>query len=579
MEPLMMRDHNGELVTVKDQHDLANKHIDPRTHKAVPFDGLVKFYQAEVDFSENAIDLVREATRDSPKHIQQRIDRITESMEAYANDSAQAATLNITSATKPEMVVMTNEAAEHLIKSLDAMAPDISKYLRGYDKLMSYWRTATLAFTPRWWLNTFVGSAFLTLISGAMKPRYLRAAWHYGGKSERALKFMKRVPGLRPGIFGSEMHELEQMYGGKRPPWLQRKAQGAFTRVENVESFFKRMQFFHQLDKQAKARIRQIDEVLDDYSAIGKMDDNYIDQIMEDPRMVNAAMDSVNKFSYNFTQLGPFERKWVRRVIPFWGWYKFVTKLVWQLPFQYPGRTLVLSKLSDIANEFQDDELGILPPTLKGAIFLNKDRSNLEYMPTFGLNPFADFANPAAPEGTLQGLVNTNQLAPIFQALISATGRDPFTGAPVELSPESGLLQGKYGAIINPETGEEQPGGILGSFFGTRALAGLARSIPQVRTIETMTLGGRYPYPENIPILGNKPVPVDPGTAYGEEGASLFGIPISPELGYILRSQIGALPPKVTNLRDYQRGLREETEYGKTRLKSQRKALRAAGVR
>lgn len=557
---------SGEVVRARNASEMQQMGFDPKTHVAVDMDGLVRFHKEEVSFLNDMVETVREAMREAPKDLAKREAKITESVKAYADDAAQKAMINITSASKPEGVVMTREAASHLQKTLDAMTPDAIKALRAYDRVMGYWRTALLAFSPRWWINTFIGSAFMSVISGAAKPRYARAAWHYGGKGERAAKLMKMAPELRPGLVGAEVHEAEILNAGKRF----QPAQAAFRKVENIESFFKRMGFFHQLDKQGKAAMRQMDEVLDDYTRIGKMRDEYIDQLLQDKTFVAHSLDGVNKFYYNYTSLGPLERRWVRRVIPFYGWYKFITKLMYQLPFQYPGRTNVLNKMSEIAQEFEDNELGILPPQLQGAIFLNKDRSNLDYLPTFGLNPFSDFANPAAPEGTLQGLVSSQQLAPIFGAFMQAYGIDPYRGAPAELSPQDNLLQGRYGTVVDPQTGEEVPGGILGAFSTERLLGSIARSIPQVRTLETLSMHGRYPYPESIPFFDEKPVPVEAGTAYGDSGSAT---------DYAIRSFLGSWPPKTENLRDYQEGLQEDVEYGEAKRKSQRKALRKAGVR
>ncbi len=567
IEQLSEKDRaSGEIVRARNASDMQQKGYDPKTHVAVDMDGLVRYHKEEVSFLNDMVETVREAMREAPKDLAKREAKITESVKQYADDAAQKAAINITSASKPEGIVMTRDAAAHLQKSLDALTPDSVRALRAYDRVMGYWRTALLAFSPRWWINTFIGSGFMTVISGAAKPRYARAAWEYGGKGERAAKLMKLAPELRPGLVGAEVHEAEILNQGKKF----QPAQAIFRKVENIESFFKRMGFFQQLDKQGKAAMHQMDEVLDDYTRIGKMRDEYIDQLLEDKTFVAHALDGVNKFYYNYTSLGPIERRWVRRVIPFYGWYKFITKLMYQLPFQYPGRTNILDKMSNIAHEFEDEELGILPPQLQGAIFLNKDRSNLEYLPTFGLNPFSDFANPAAPEGTLQGLISSQQLAPIFSAFMQAYGIDPYRGAPTELSPEDGLLQGRYGTVVDPETGEEIPGGILGAFSTERLLGSLARSIPQVRTAETIAMGGRYPYPESIPFLDEKPVPVEAGTAYGDEGSAT---------DYAIRSFLGSWPPRSEDLRDYQEGLQEDVEYGEAKRKSQMKALRKAGVR
>lgn len=555
----------GDTLTAASDAEMEKMGFSRRTHVRVPLDGLARVYKDQVNFMKLTADVVGELLKDSPDEVAQRLPQITESLHQAADNSAEATMLNVTGLTKPEMPIMTREAANHLKHTFDAMMPDPLAFGRGYDRLISYWRTALLAASPRWWINTFVGSAFLTALSGAAKPRYFRAAWRYGGRGERAAELMKVAPELRPGLVGAEVHENELLYHGRKGPF-----QKVFTHVENMESFFKRAGFFKQLDEQAKARMRQMGEPIDEFTHIGKMRDEYISQLLHDPDFVSHSLDGVNKFYYNYTSLGPLERRWVRRFVPFWGWYKFVTKLIWQLPFQYPGRTLVLDKLSKVAGDFEQNELGILPNTIKGAIFLNNNRNNEEYIPTFGLNPFSDFANPASPEGTMAGLVSSQQLAPFIGAFLESQGVDPYRGTPAELSPESGLLEGRFGSVLNPETGEEVPGGKGSADALQRFLGSLLRDIPQVRTLETLSQHGRYVYPESIPFINEKPIPVEEGEAYGQEGSPLE---------YAIRSLVGAAPPKNENLREYQKTLREEFEAGRSHRKSQMKLLRKAGVR
>lgn len=598
------KDANGETIRVKTDEEMALKGLSPKDYVALDLDGAVAFHKEEISFLKDMVNTVKEAMREAPKDLSSREGEITKSINQYIEDAGQKASVSVMSASSPLKTVVPREAAVYFEKTLASMVPESMRVFKQYDKFMNGWRAALLAASPRWWINTFIGSMVLTGLSGAARPKYAGAALRHGkgeltaklvrrygdqskigrwaqdhlGSAERAAKLQEAAPEFGVGgLFGGELGETELSYTHRRFNPVRR----AFKTVDSVEQFFKRMGIFHQLDKQAKAQMRQLDEVLDNYKSIGKMDDQYSDELLSNhPDLVNAAVDDANKFYYNYTLLGPGERRWVRRVVPFWGWYKFVTRLMYQLPFQYPGRTNVLSKLSDISNEFSEEELGILPPTIKGAIFLNKDRSNLEYIPTFGLNPFSDFANPAAPEGTLAGLVNAQQLSPVLGAFLTSQGHDPYSGGSLELSPGSGLLEAGYGKVIDPETGEEVPGGLGSAMSGTRFLGALARSIPQIATLETILNGGRYPYADSIPLINQKPVPVEAGEAYGEGGdMSLLGLTLSPAEQYAIRSSFGPILPKTINLRDYQAGLAQDIQSGETKRDSQLKALRKAGVR
>jgi hypothetical protein len=572
IDKLAEKNQMGEVVRASNTSDMRAKGYSPETHVALDLEGAVRFYKNEDDFLKTLTSMVDEVKKDSPKDVADRADAITQGVKEFAELSGRKTVQEVVGAAKPDGIVMTRDAANHIKSTLEAMRPAETKVGRGYDRMMSMWRSATLGFMPRWWINTFVGSTFMMFLSGSANPRYLIAAARYGGRGERASRLMKEAPELRPGIFGEQVEAAADIGQAITRPGkaLHKLGNKIFGKVEDLESFFKRAGFFHEMDKQARAAMRDIGEVMDEYNDSPYMRDEYINNILDNhPEMVDHALNEVNRFFYNYTSLGPMERRYVRRVVPFWGWYKFVTKLVYQLPFQYPGRTFVLDKMSRIAQDFQDDELGILPVDVQGAIFLNANRSKEEYIPTFGLNPLSDFANPAAPEGTLQGLLSTQQLAPLFGAFIQSIGMDPYRGAPNELSPEDNLLMGRFGRVINPDTGEEVPGGISGAFSTERLLGSLLRSVPQVRNLEIMNAGGRYVYPESIPFINEKPVPVEAGDAYGGQGSTSF----------LLRSFLGGFPPKTENLRDYQNTLQEDVKYGEGAKENQMKRLRKSGVR
>lgn len=570
---LAEKDSRGEVVRASNPSEMRAKGYDPHTHVALDLEGAVQFFKNEDDFLKTITDMVDEVKKDSPKDVADRADKIADGVAEFAELSGRKTVQEVVGSSRPDGIVMTRDAATHIKHTLEAMRPAATKAGRGYDRMMSMWRAATLGFMPRWWINTVVGSTFMMLLSGAARPKYIISAVRYGGRGERAAKLMRNAPELRPGIFGEQVEAAQDIGApltrvGKT---VHQASNKAFASVENLESFFKRVGFFHQLDKQAKANMRQIGEVMDGYTHTPHMRDEYINNILDNhPEMVDHALNEVNRFFYNYTSLGPLERRYVRRVIPFWGWYKFVTKLAYQLPFQYPGRTLVLDKLSRVGREFEEKELGILPFDVKGAIFLNNNRSKTEYIPTFGLNPLSDFANPAAPEGTLQGLLSTQQLSPVLGAFIQSIGMDPFRGTPNELSPQDNLLQGPFGNVINPETGEEVPGGLSGAFSTERFLGSLVRSLPQVRSLEIANAGGRYVYPESIPFVNEKPIPMEAGDAYGEGGDST---------SFLLRSFLGGFPPKTENLRDYQNQLAEDIKYGESVRKNQLERLRKSGVR
>lgn len=253
-----------------------------------------------------------------------------------------------------------------------------------------------------------------------------------------------------------------------------------------------------------------------------------IEEMLSDPKLVDRAIRDVNKFGYNYGALGPWERRYVRQFIPFWGWYKFISSLAYRLPVELPGRTQALQQLAMIGNDSVDD-LGMVPEWMKGSIILgvNEDGS-VKYLPTMGMNPFSSFFNPMSPKGSVEGMISSGMASPLIQAGLQAYGYDTLTGDAVRVSPQSGVTQDFMGRLIN-DKGEVVSARSVAPL--RRGLMGLVRSIPQFRLGEKHALeGGGSVYPESVPLLA--PRPMSPasddafttGSGAGDVGLAMIGL-------------------------------------------------------
>ena len=414
--------------------------------------------------------------------------------------------------------------------------------MRAWAVLLNKWRVATLLAMPRWWLNTIGGNTIQAVLAGTLSPRHMRMA-------RRLIKQDKAPPGGRLGMTATET--LEE--GG--PKW--RPVVKLWHAAQYVEDHIRVMSHLKLIEKEA---LRAEGEVLDAFGKKGLTDEN-LEFVMEHhPEIVDWATEEMNKFFYNYMDLGPFERKWVRQLVPFWGWYKFATKLAWRLPVEYPGRTNILNKLSMVAGDTTDEELGQLPPAMVGTLILNRDPNNASYLPVLGLNPLGEFATPFDPNQGVQGLFGLNQLAPPLQAVISAFGIDPFKGSTASLSPELNIAQNYFGQYSSTDTGAPRDPADVGWF--QRLVGTGLRSIPQVNIAERLTQGGAPVYPESIPFVDEQPIPVS--------GQSLRDT--SP-LG-ILGSFTG-ISPRNMDVLEAQKGYREDIlPYVKGRKKNALDAMR-----
>jgi hypothetical protein len=216
-----------------------------------------------------------------------------------------------------------------------------------------------------------------------------------------------------------------------------------------IETAFRGANYMSEAVKQARMEI-----VKDGISSFHITDDLMrakLGEIAKSPAKVEAIMEKVNDFLFDYTALDGFERNVVRRfIMPFYSWYKNIFKLaVWTLPMKYPGRTTLLRGLATMGKEQLDDSyqaMGVDPATLpewmKGNIPMERqeDGSILFWNPR-GANPFE----------TLTSNALSILSPPIKLALERALGQDTFTGRKFT-SPEV-IEEGGRQLRYDPETG------------------------------------------------------------------------------------------------------------------------------
>jgi hypothetical protein len=365
---------------------------------------------------------------------------------------------------------------------------------------------------------------------------------------------------LEPGMLG----HVERNTNIGITPMGERIVEG----VQRIEDHFRRASFIHSLDKVTRRRMDEMGQVIQNLERRKltfydtrqpwnpKVDDEVLEQMLDNPDVVQDAIDDLNSFAYNFAALGPYERRYVRMAVPFWGWYKFISKVAYRLPVEYPGRTNILANIGFLGEGYEDQVLGKRPEWLHGVIPLDLQKGRLKYLSTMGQNPFGNFFNPLGPQGGIEGALSLGQGSPPVQALLSAFGLDTMRGGEVPISPEQGVAADYFGSLIDIENGREtnpaQQAGVR------RLLMTLLRSAPQFRMGEQWLAGGRSVYPESIPFFDQRAMPTDP------KDTSMLA-----NLGAIL-----GVAPKTYNLSGYQKGIKKRVKYAKSRNKTSRKQLK-----
>lgn len=501
------------------------------------------------------------------------------------------------SSMKRDGVAIPDEEFQYRMRMMKVNEPFTNPAARFLSKMMYRWRTAVLTLMPRWALNTALGSVVMNTIRGVNFHDYwIAQRLHNAGFLPEDLATPGHSKAL-PGGVDLGHAATQQMLESAAPGYGQAKYANYMKDlgismpvremqegVQNIENFFRRAAFIHNLRRENRLALdgqgRHVDlgddgtashftelgDGLKNYytEVMGNLDSKHaVAEALASPQLVDRALRETDKIMYNYSVLGPAERRLVRQFVPFWGWYKFISMAAYRLGVELPGRVNFIRQLSDIAKEEQKDNYGIMPAWLRGSLPLGMDKAGTyTYLSMMGANPFSQIANPLGPQGTVQGLMSLGQTSPLIQGGLAGLGIDTLTGGPVRISPESGVGVGQFGELW--KGGQQVTPAQVGS--GRRVLMSLLRSFPEYRIGERHAFGPQYP--ESVPFIPGLGRPGPPPAADS---------PVSGNLGGVLE-MFGA-SPKAYDLAGYQsRAVKSSRQAVKqqitarARLKAKRKA-------
>ncbi len=323
------------------------------------------------------------------------------------------------------------------------------------DGPMNVWRSLVLAGSPRWIVNNVIGNTIFSVMQGAPLKRAVRLL---DERFKRALneshdgagfmghqfdtKFLDEVEkflddqGLLEQVTAGGYNKVEELAyrphvdsdtkagrlinktrtaPGRTLGRFQKIGHGVRNFNSEIEAAFRENSFLTAFErakgisstKRAMARFENSHRRFERISKEGMTE-----------AQAKAALNEVNHFLGDFSNLGPFERNIVRRfVFPFWGFYKFQAKLMLTFPFEYPARAQILNGLAQATQELSD-AYGPMPSWLQSATPLSPPGAEVNFLTSTGPNPFSGLmANPFS------------QLSPPLKAIFEQFNkRDAFTG-------------------------------------------------------------------------------------------------------------------------------------------------------
>lgn len=500
-------------------------------YKVFAPDGYIRFYQG-------TIDLVKEfSNKIKGKSELNEVSDIWDDLKS-ALDSSLLEKKYVGVTNKVKLYQVPDASA----KILQAYAKTVNPYVRLFwDKPVDAFRFLALALTPRWLVNNVVGNTVFSVIAGdPFSPSgYLtyRAAREQGLIPDDVFSGFYSSEKLMSGKLGkaaeTKLGALLSSAGetAKELPIIKQVGQlGDLSyRINSaVDDFFRGAHFINEASRLARKKVvAETGEKL-------KRTIDLLKYAKQDEEILAKAINSVDDFFYGAGSLSPFERQYVRRFLPFYSWYKFITLYSLRLPLNHPARFEVINNL---AKTFYDlTGQNELPNYLKGSIPIGESKEgDIYYLRTSGTNPFGlleDIATQGVSQTALSGLTPGAKTA-----VERLTGREAFSGRTYTAKDIIETYGGRL-YTFNPQTGkvEEVEGKVLPS-----TLEHLLRNfVPQYQLLEQAIAGGAQTYTsaglpslisgdgiKKSPITGEPKQPAGAKQRLMLRAVGLAGLPIS----------------------------------------------------
>jgi hypothetical protein len=298
-------------------------------------------------------------------------------------------------------------------------------FWRMYDDATQWWRFFVLAMSPRWRLNNIVGNYTLSYMGGSVPELDL---------IRRKMRGIEDYLPAEALIGGQTVAELGATTARQQRSLIYRMGNYVYSHIDApIENYFRRQLYYNRATKLARKELmkktgRGFAKLWDSTEELQKA----LHKIRDTPALRNRVMDEVNEFLFDYRRMDPLERAYIRRIIPFWGWYRNMSRLLITMPFKHPKRAWIINQLGEIGQHHVESifaEMGVdyddLPALMHNRIPLHRTAKDMAkgamgmeadeiLLSTRGVNIFSDVLNlPAAfagiftgqttPEGRLSG--------------------------------------------------------------------------------------------------------------------------------------------------------------------------------
>lgn len=544
-------------------NDIQTKYAEPITKASdikpgyVPFtpEGYISFYRTKIPLQESflkALGLVQDPD-EAFMHA------VREVMPTLVDDKTMIGIR------RPKMYQIPKEVAERVRSIIQPVTP----FGEAHEMVKLFWDTplqafkfSVLALSPRWVVNNTAGNMLLTAM-GDVSPESFVKSMKAGFKelipeevtaggfrraeipgTKRVVTpntgFTEKLTGLFTGATPTEgiLKDVQNVVA--RPVrGMQKVADTVYAANTAIEDYFRNATYVDKAVKAAREKIAKdvstgifdTKTMLDKFLQRGAFSDASVQKVLaemsKDEKFTARLVDQVDDIMNNYQKMSNTERSIIRRVVPFWSWWKFMHKTFLKLPFESPRTAQVLEQLSKIGNEFNEQEwkaqglkANEVPEWLRGSVILNRDKEGMTTLQTRNINPLSTVGELPA-------------LHPLFDVMQERkTGRQSFTGMPFQ-RPDVVEVGGRYFTL-----GSDGKVQALATPLPPPLLTQLLRRLPQASALEALMTPYRIqsgtPYMSGVPTLDSRGRPHPLKESY--KLAQILGLPLVETSNHALRA-------------------------------------------
>ncbi|PWA11082.1 hypothetical protein DCC39_10310 [Pueribacillus theae] len=332
-----------------------------------------------------------------------------------------------------------------------AISNDVAKFLQEWNNitkpggslnnLVEIWDTAMRIFktsataTPGFHVRNFLGSIWNNWIMGVKNPRdYINAAdMILVGKARRLDKNMEAINRIRidlpngHSLSGEEILRLANQYDLLHAGWMGDLGSMSVKEIGKSSGLRKAARLGH---------VREFGEASEDVARLA----GFMDQLRKTGDPYASALN-VKKHLFDYSELSNFEKKWLRRVIPFYTWSRKNIPLQLEALITRPGMYTGLAHAQDEGAEFSGIDIEEMPDWLANSAMVplgNTEEGYTRYLNQFALpaNDIMEILRGASsPQDFLKYMMQ--QTAPFVRGPIEySQNKQFFTGQPIDRDAE-----------------------------------------------------------------------------------------------------------------------------------------------